>query len=126
MNINLFKKQKVVTIEYVHEHYVTQDEYKSFIKQINKKIDNKEDKKTKEIKGVTEKIITHKELHEKSESIIQNIHKHINDINQYNSTINAYLLKQLRDKIDEQDKLIEELYDMLESSYQHNIHGTDL
>lgn len=59
------------------------------------------------------KYITDKELEEKSESIIQDIHKHIQDINQYNYTINGYLLKQLRDRIEEQDKLIQELYNKM-------------
>jgi hypothetical protein len=120
MNLNLFKKQKVVTVDYAKQQYVTHDEFKEFklllIKQLNKKMD-------KDITDVmNDKNITQSDLEKKSEIIIQDIHKHIEDINQYNNTINAYLLKQLRDKIDEQEKIIEELYDKLDST----CHSTNL
>jgi hypothetical protein len=123
MNINLFKKQKVVTVDYANQQYVTQDEFKEFklmiIKHLNKKVDKDVNELKQDIKQEN-KNITHTDLEKKSEIIIQDIHKHIEDINQYNNTINAYLLKQLRDKIDDQEKIIEELYDKLDNAS----HGT--
>ena len=65
-------------------------------------------------------MITQKDLNEKSEMIIGDIQQHIEDINQYNHVINGYLLQQLKDKIEEQDKLIYELYNKLEKTK----HGT--
>jgi L-cysteine desulfidase len=74
--------------------------------------------------NLNDNFITHKQLEEKSNIIIQDIHnhiqdinqdilKHIQDINQYNYTINGYLLKELRDRIDEQDQLIDKLYNII-------------
>jgi hypothetical protein len=65
-------------------------------------------------------VVTHKELEEKSKSIIEEIHQHIQDINQYNYTINGYLLQQIKDKIEQQDQLIHELYEKIENNQKND------
>lgn len=183
MNINLFKKKNIVSVDTLTQTFVTQNEIKDLrimMKQLYKKIEEKHEKiekknttnillkslkeinytfRAKETKQIESSLpvkdelsivpqhtdhqlnnelsivpqhidhqlkdelsivahnqnyISDKELEEKSKAIIEDIHKYINDINQYNYTINGYLFQQLRDRIDEQDQLIRELYEHLE------------
>lgn len=174
MNINLFKKKNVVSVESLTQTFVTQNELKEIrmmMRQLNKKIEEKNEtiekkntvvpllKSLKEINYTFRKEpmmisvpnqveiqvaspiikpaesstittldisdekkelaiphITPTELEEKSKSIIEEIHKHIQDVNQYNYTINGYLFQQLRDRIEEQDRLIHDLYEKLEKN----------
>jgi hypothetical protein len=169
MNINLFKKKPVISVDSLNQLYVSQNEFKELkmlVRQLIKKTNEQNEKRntiqlpkmSKEINytfgsskkepkieslliesmldiddhlDVTEQSInsetvesidnpnmTHQEFEQKSEIIIQDLRKHIQDINQYTYTIHGYLLQQLKDRIDEQDELIHELYNRLEIKNQ--------